>query len=154
MKKTLLVLFATIQLGGANLWGEDIRITPVTIDKTDLKVTNFGIFAGGKAVVISKGTDTAKIKMTIDNKIVKINGKEEFDASKYTIFGDSKDAKVTSISITINEGAIVGSVVGGGYRTSSSSSADVSGDISITIAAATAKHYLVGVASCRTCKSV
>ena len=100
---------------------------PLTID------INNRIFANGNAITISKGSDptqTTNSKITYGNNITFI---DNFDLSKFTIFGGSKNAPVDSTSITMNDG-MVAYIYGGGYGTSESTKADVTGTANISIA--------------------
>ena len=96
------------------------------------------IFANGTAITISAGTDNDS-KITYGNKTFIDN----FDLSKYTIYGGAKNAAVDSSSITM-AGGTVKYLYGGGLGSEATSATVDTASIEITGGTITATVYAGG----------
>ncbi len=89
------------------------------------------IFANGNAITISKGANDCDSKIIFGSSS-STTFVDKFDLSSFSIFGGSKNKPVTSTSITMT-GGNVAYLYGGGYGTSESTKADVTGTANISV---------------------
>lgn len=148
-KRILLLLVAMIGLATSAGWAEDSSvITHEFLQNFPNKPTSWNkgytfVYANGHPITITEGSTADKVKISVTNNS---SDPLELDVTANpVIFGGSKNADVSTSTITMTSGKVY-MLFGGGYGATSapSSPAKVTGSTNITISGGTISNLLGG----------
>lgn len=138
-KRILLLLVAMIGMATSVGWAEDAQTSKLKVEDGKIKETNVKfVFANGNPVTI-EGIAGNKVKVSLDETdFVELD-----ESSNPVILGGSKDAEVASSNITMKSGTVF-RLYGGGYGTSTSNKANVTGKTTLAIKGGTVLNSVFG----------